>query len=506
MHVSDVVAQFVQLETTFEDGAMRLLRNPFAQTAIALLRELFGDGTSRMDSEVLYAQMDAMLDELDRAECKIWRHEDGTRLDAREIVNEKWVREFKLLERRILPTGESQHAVRPEALAVLSAVDDVSNDSITLSSPRVEMIVEALTKLSTAVNPDPEAQRADLVAKVQEAQKALDDFDAHGGKLPQDLDPIAMYHNALDLMSQVPQDMSRIEEMMYTERNNLIDSFHADERPGGELVSEYLRRSDELFSGTDSGQVYNGAIKMLSNRRLNTQINRRVRMICRSEALSGMEPQERMALERAWRHMVDGMNGVLKLRRSCSETVANAITQYDHEVYREYTALLKELYRVVLDRGVRESATARSPMADVIGNAEVKTLMYKLSTRPAKQPPPALWVGDRESLPTIDLERLRYFAGARTAELLDAIDGVLPASGEGRLSTAFNQLDASLRREVELAGLMRFALRAGVPVEHARRAVYDCYDLEGAKRQWEAPDMVVVRESLQQGMEAFDVR
>ena len=306
--------------------------------------------------------------------------------------------------------------------------------------------------------------------------------------------------------SQVPQDMSRIEEMMYTERNNLIDSFHADERPGGELVSEYLRRSDELFSGTDSGQVYNGAIKMLSNRRLNTQINRRVRMICRSEALSGMEPQERMALERAWRHMVDGMNGVLKLRRSCSETVANAITQYDHEVYREYTALLKELYRVVLERGVKESATARSPMADVIGNAEVKTLMYKLSTRPAKQPPPALWVGDRESLPTIDLERLRYFAGARTAELLDAIDGVLPASGEGRLSTAFNQLDASLRREVELAGLMRFALRAGVPVEHARRAVYDCYDLEGTKRQWEAPDMVVVRESLQQGMEAFDVR
>ena len=74
------------------------------------------------------------------------------------------------------------------------------------------------------------------------------------------------------------------------------------------------------------------------------------------------------------------------------------------------------------------------------------------------------------------------------------------------MSTAFNQLDASLRREVELAGLMRFALRAGVPVEHARRAVYDCYDLEGAKRQWEAPDMVVVRESLQQGMEAFDVR
>lgn len=502
--MSDVVSQYVQLGDTLDDGAMRLLRNPFAQTSIALLRELFGDGTSRRESEVLYAQMDAMLDELDRAQCKIWRHEDGTRLDAREIINEKWVREFKLLERRILPTGESEHAVRPEALAVLAAVDAVSDDTITLSSPRVEMIVEALTKLSTAVNPDPQAQRADLVARVEEAKKALDDFDKHGGKMPKDLDPVAMYHNALDLMSQVPVDMSRIEEMMYSERNHLIDSFHADDRPGGKLVEEYLRRSDELFSGTDSGQVYNGAIKMLSNRRLNSQINRRVRMITRSEALARLDAQERTALERSWKHMVNGMNGILKLRRSCSETVANAVTQYDHEVYREYTSLLKELYRVVLERGKSENPLAKSPMADAIGTAQVETLMYKLSARPAKQPPPALFVGDTENLPTIDLERLRYFGGARTSELIDALDEALPVGGEARLSTMFNCLGDDLRREVELAGLMRFALIAGVSVENASRAVYDCRDFEGNTRRWEAPDMLVVRRSLERGRKAFD--
>ena len=82
--------------------------------------------------------------------------------------------------------------------------------------------------------------------------------------------------------ASVPADMSRIEELMYEERNSLIDSFHEDDRPGGELVAEYLRRSDELFSGTDSGQVYNGAIRMLSNRRLNAQISSRVRMIAMS--------------------------------------------------------------------------------------------------------------------------------------------------------------------------------------------------------------------------------
>lgn len=503
--MSEVVSQFAQLDATFEDGAMRLLRSDYAQTSIALLRELFADGSTHRESEILYAQTDAMLDELDLAECKIWRHGDGTKLDAREVVNDKWVREFKLLERRILPTGESEHSLRPEALAVLSCVDAVANETITLSSPRVEMIVDALTRLSMVVNPDPQAQRADLVAKVKEAQKALDDFDKHGGKLPKDLDPVAMYHNALDLMAQVPMDMSRIEELMYEERNNLIDSFHADDRPGGELVAEYLRRSDDLFSGTDSGQVYNGAIRMLSNRRLNAQITSRVRMICRSEPLQTLEPQERMALERSWKHMVGGMEGVLKLRRSCSETVANAITQYDHEVYREYTAQLKELYRMVLERGLTHPPAGRSPMADALDTAKVETLMHKLSTRPAKQPPPALFVGDVDSLPAIDLERLRYFGGARTREVLDAIEQALPPRGEARLSVAFNGLDARLRREVELAGLMRYALMAGTPVEQAQRAAYVCLDLAGEERVWEAPDMLVVRSDVAQRKGEFDV-
>lgn len=292
---------------------------------------------------------------------------------------------------------------------------------------------------------------------------------------------------------------------MYDERNNLIDSFHADNRPGGELVAEYLRRSDELFSGTDSGQVYNGAIRMLSNRRLNAQISSRVRMICRSEALQKLEHKERMALERSWKHMVNGMQGVLKLRRSCSETVANAITQYDHEVYREYTMLLKQLYRQVMDWGQSHAASARGPMADALDVAEVETLMWKLSTRPAKQPPPALFATDAQNLPTIDVERLRFFGGARTREVLDALEAALPVNGQARLSVTFGGLDASLRREVELAGLMRYALMAGVQLEEAQRAPYVCVDLDGNERTWVAPDMVVTRSSVRANKEAFDV-
>ncbi|MBR2835595.1 MAG: DUF3375 family protein [Coriobacteriales bacterium] len=503
--MSDVITQYGQLDSVFADGAMRLLRSGYAQVSVALLRSLFAEGTSRLESEILYAQMDAMLDELEFADCRIWRHDDGTRYDAREVVNDKWVREFKLLERRILPSGESEHSLRPVALAVMSCIDAIANDTIVLSSPRVEMIVEALTKLSTAVNPDPEAQRADLVAKVEQAQRALDEFDASGGKLPDDLDPIAMYRNALDLMSQVPVDMSRIEEMMYEERNNLIDSFHADNRPGGELIAEYLQRSDDLFSGTDSGQVYNGAIKMLSNRSLNAQITARVRMITRSEALDSMDTHERSALERAWKQMVEGMHGVLKLRRSCSETVANAITQYDHDVYREYTALLKELYRVVLERGKQQTPLSRSPMLDCIGNFEAETIKYKLSAQPAKQPPPALFEADRDTLPTIDLERLQFFSGTQTLKVLEALESILPPQGEATLSELFNSIGQNLRREVELTGLMHYAVLAGVPVEYAKRSVYVCYDFEGNKKYWEAPDMVVTHKKLEQGKEPFNV-
>jgi acetylglutamate kinase len=78
-----------------------------------------------------------------------------------------------------------------------------------------------------------------------------------------------------------------------------------------------------------------------------------------------------MALERSWKHMVGGMHGILKLRRSCSETVSNAITQYDHEVYKAYTAKLKELYRVVLAHGLHGQPGARSPMTDALDNGYI---------------------------------------------------------------------------------------------------------------------------------------
>lgn len=144
-------------------------------------------------------------------------------------------------------------------------------------------------------------------------------------------------------------------------------------------------------------------------------------------------------------------------------------------------------------------------MADALDVAEVETLMYKLSTRPAKQPPPALFVADSSTLPTIDVERLRYFGGARTREVLDAIESLLPMHGQTRLSITFGKLDASLRREVELAGLMRYALIAGVQLEEAQRAPYTCVDLNGNERTWLAPDMIVIRSDVHTSKEAFDV-
>ena len=62
-----------------------------------------------------------------------------------------------------------------------------------------------------------------------------------------------------------------------------------------------------------------------------------------------------------------------------------------------------------------------------------------------------------------------------------------------------------MRREVELAGLMRYALMAGARLEEAPRSPYACVDIDGRERTWLAPDMVVVRSSVQANKEAFDV-
>jgi hypothetical protein len=89
--------------------------------------------------------------------------------------------------------------------------------------------------------------------------------------------------------------------------------------------------------------------------------------------------------------------------------------------------------------------------------------------------------------------------------VLDAIEAFIPESGEIRLAAAFNQIDLDLRREVELAGLMRFALLAGGAVETGPRATYLCRDIEGCIRAWSAPDMIVVRTSVETLKGEFNV-
>lgn len=68
--MSEVVTHYSQVEAALSDGAMRLLHSDYANASIAMLRSLFGDGASRFESEILYAQVDSMLDELDFAGCK----------------------------------------------------------------------------------------------------------------------------------------------------------------------------------------------------------------------------------------------------------------------------------------------------------------------------------------------------------------------------------------------------------------------------------------------------
>ena len=95
--------------------------------------------------------------------------------------------------------------------------------------------------------------------------------------------------------------------------------------------------------------------------------------------------------------------------------------------------------------------------------------------------------GQTESI-TVSIEELRRLGGPLTIEILAAIVQSAPFDAKSvNLASSFNALDASLRRPVELAGLLQFATKIGVELESVAHEEYRCVDANGRPCAWLGP-------------------
>lgn len=492
--MADVFEEYERLGDAFGGDAYKLLNSRlYARLYIAMLRGLFEDLSQPARTDLLHDQADGMLARLEEAGFDVPTREDGARrVSGRELCSEVWLTEMRLLTRHALDTGETEYRLTSAAIAAIEAVARLGSREIVLSSPRIETIVAEINKMAAMVDPDPAARRRVLEEDLRRAQEALTRFDETGGEPASPADVRARLLNTIDLLSQVPGDMRRVEEMLLDQRNALIDDFRNDERAHGEIIAEYLQRSAAIFDGTDSGQLYNGAVEMFADERFSSQMSAKVRMIARSDALEELgRTDRRLDIKRSWDSISDGMQAILELRGRCSHTIGNAIGRYDVAKYRQLVDTLRRLETAAWDWSLANLRRhQKSPVHDTLCTADVEVLARRLHAPAEQTPPPALAPGGPVEVPAVDLRRLRLMGGPCTDRVLDALEELCRQAEPGRpvgLDDLFNRLDPELRRDVEVLGLVHHAADLGIDVRTCPRSRYRCVGPDGRERTWLAP-------------------
>ena len=487
--MADIFEEYGKLEEAYAGDAWSLLRSRYSQVYVALLNAVFPDRSKPVRTEALHAAIDTMLEELRAAEY------DVPAGSGRELCADRWMNDLRLLEKFELDDGGTEYRLRSTTIAALDAVDRMGSHEVVLSSPRIETIAHEITKMATLVSGDPAARRAQLEADLAAAQEALARFDENGGVVeltPEEVQARLM--NVVDLLRQVPGDMRQIEEQLGRERDDLIDEFRADERPHGEVIAEYLDHAEALFNGTDSGQLYNGAVAMFADNRFDADMHQMVRNIASSEYVAGTDVGKKYNIRSSWEAVSDGMVGIFDLRSRCSRTISNAIGSYDMSRYRAMNRMLKRLDSLMWERAMANGTAGKgkSLMTDPLPQVELECLQRKLKGPDTHEPPPALTEYEGEA-PAVDLDRLRKLGGPFTAQVVAAFEDLLEPGEALPAATLFACLDEELRRDVEVLGLIRYAASNNLDMSGAEPDVYECFGVDGTERHWLAPRIMVVR-------------
>ncbi len=493
-----VFEEYEKLSDAFDGDALKLLRSPFSRIYIAMLNAAFPDRSKPVRCESLHSTAEAMLIEFRDAGY------EAPTVSGRELCMERWMNELRLLEKFELDDGSTEYRLRSTTIAALDAVDRMGTREVVLSSPRIETIAHEVVKLAALVSEDPAERRHQLEADLQAAQRALERFDESGGASdasPEDV--CARLMNVVDLLRQIPRDMRQVEEQLGRERDDLIDEFRNDERPHGEVIADYLQHAEALFNGTDSGQLYNGAVAMFADNRFDADMHRKVRSIASSEHVTNSELGKKYDIRSSWEAVSDGMAGIFDLRSRCSRTISNAIGSYDMARYRAMSKALKQLEALMWKRAMEGGSKGKAIMPDLLLDTDVKCLQRRLKLPSNHEPPPPLSRDEGEA-PQVDLERLRVLGGPFTEQVVDAFEEALAPGQTEPAASLFAKLDDDLRRDVEVLGLIRYAAANGLAMTDAEDDAYECVGPDGACRTWLAPRILVTRSEQKAAGENHD--
>jgi hypothetical protein len=454
--VSDIAGELARVEEAFGRPTLKLLSRKRAPQVLAVFRCAFGRDHRSVGAERLHAQVDAYMGEL-RSAGKETPSQQGRAL-CLQWMNDQW------LFRSIGDNGEEEYSLTSHALEALDLVQSLTRDRALISESRINMILETVHRWAMEASPDREARIERLSAQIGQMESERDRL-LQGGEimLASDDRMLDGYANLIDLIGQLPGDFKRVEEAVLAMHREIISDFRREDRPIGEVLDEYLRKTDDLTTLTAEGRAFEGAFTLLRDDALLMDLKRDLQAILDHPFAQVLTPAELREFRGTVTVIRRGIDDVLAQRSRLTATLRDHIVNHDIIRDRELDATLRSISQQ-LEAWMRTAGPRSAvPVTMIPEPLEIAHLRERFHDPATTAPPPPLDdVSDLAPEPPNIID-IRTQGGPSFRDLRDALLMAVESGDADTIGELFGMLPASLRRPVEILGLLHLAASAGIP-------------------------------------------
>ena len=438
-----------------------------------------------MSAARLHEQVDTYLDQL-----RLEGHPDLPTGTGRDLCL-RWMRD-QWLVRSTEDDGTEVYALTSHAQDALSLVTNLTRERVSLSEHRIATIVSYVRRFNAEANPD-RAERvrildAEIARLATERGRLLD------GEPLDEVSPDYMlegFGELLQLIAALPGDFARVEEAFVALRGHILASFQAEDRHAGDVIDEYLHRADTLMTATPEGRAFEGAFALLRDDALLLQLKEDLTaLLVHPQAEDILNDGDRSDLRGTVALINRGITSVLAQRNRVTATLRDYIVTHDVARDRELDATLRRI-DAELSVWMRTAGPRRTVPLDLLPrDVDVRHLRERFHAPDEDAAPPPLADVSDHRPDDISLADLLAWGGPQLDALRSALAALDDPGAVATLGELFATLDPTLRRPVEIFGLLQLAHNSTSLVPAAGVESYPAVRPDGTTRCLTAPKVV----------------
>jgi hypothetical protein len=461
--MNGILGDFADIESAFERPTLTLLNRPDRQVMFAVLRLAFSRETQGVQAPILHRRVEQHLIDLANVGIEVPLF-DG-QIDGKQTCR-RWL--GHALDKDRNAEGQEFYTLSAAATEGLAMIGTMTRDRSGLSEHRVATIMSAVSDLNLRINPDVTERIRILDVEIADRQMEREQLLGGGELEPVDDDyVIDGFDNLLRLFGALPGDFRRVVDRMTDQRRAVIAKFQGEPGRIGDHLKEYLDMAEALMSDTVEGRAFLGAVNLFRDSASMTEFSRNIdSLLANPQAQMLLRDTERRDLRNLLVLMRQGFSTVLDARTRMSGLLRDQILT--HNVTRDVA--LEQALRS-LEAAVQfslEVGKARDQIeCDVLPHrSEIEDMPASFHDPADDLPPEALPVQvARKASPSAFADLLGK-GGPSLVDLRRALIRASDAAPNQTLGEIFRSLPASLRRPVEVMGMLHLA---GAISSHHRR-------------------------------------